>query len=137
MNRIKHSIGTGAVLFALFAPAVALAQHHTHGTVVIHDGHHGYRDSRVWWGLGLGLGLGWEAGYYGYPYPWYYYPPEYYVAPTTVVVPSSPAPVPAPLPAPTWYYCDSLKSYYPSVDHCPEQWRLVPATPPPSQTTAR
>jgi len=83
-------------------------------------------DGRLWWGLGLGLGLGWDA-YYGYPYYWYDYPPYYYAPPATVLVPSSPTP-----PA-NWFYCDSLKNYYPYVDKCPEQWRVVPATPPAAQ----
>lgn len=134
MNMIKHGVGIATGLLALFAPPAGLAQHHTHGAVIVHDAHHLYRDGRVWWGLGSGLGLGWEAGYYGYPYPWYYYPPDYYVAPSTLVIPASPAPVPAP--APSWYYCESLKSYYPGVDHCPEQRRVVPATPPPAKQTA-
>lgn len=36
-------------------------------------------------------------------------------------------------PAPgVWYYCDSVRAYYPYVQSCAEAWRAVPATPPPS-----
>jgi hypothetical protein len=47
-----------------------------------------------------------------------------------------PAAAPAPGGAPTggnWYYCESSKTYYPYAQSCPEGWRSVPATPPPSQ----
>jgi len=89
------------------------------------------------WGLGLGLGLGLEAEYLAnpwlyYPYPGYYYPyPGYdypYSPPAEYVEPQSPAASPPP-PA-NWYYCDSVKAYYPYVTKCPEAWRVVPAAPP-------
>ena len=83
------------------------------------------------------------AFWWGYPYsaPWYYpypnpYPYSYpyysgYVAPNVVVVPpvysnSAPAP-PAP---PSRYYCQSAGAYYPEIQSCPENWVLVPPTPP-------
>ncbi len=55
--------------------------------------------------------------------------------------PSPPAPAPqavpqgapgpgASVPSGTWYYCESLKAYYPYVTDCREGWRQVPATPP-------
>lgn len=87
----------------------------------IHDGRDG------WWWVVAGL--------------WYFYPevirpyPDPYTPPVVVVQPPAPrepaAPV-TPLPAPTqnWYYCASAKSYYPYVPTCPEEWQVVPATPP-------
>lgn len=35
-----------------------------------------------------------------------------------------------PRPPAGWYYCDSMRSYYPAVSQCAEGWRVVPATPP-------
>jgi len=70
---------------------------------------------------------------YRYPPPPYYvYPPVIYPAP--VVVPGPvyvvPAPVyvsPPPPPAQAyWYYCQSLRGYYPTVANCPEAWIAVP-----------
>ncbi len=100
----------------------------------------GYRAGVGWWGLALGLGLGWEAGrlsapYYAPVYPVYYYPvPQYYypdIPPSVVIaappVVTAPAATPA---AANWYYCPSVKGYYPYVRECPEGWRVVPATPP-------
>ena len=124
---VMQRLSIMAVVAAAALCLPAHAQHHG-GPAVHGGGFHGYRDGGVWWGLGLGLGLGWDAEYYGYPYSWYYYPPYNYAAPTTVIVPPN---------TPTaWYYCDSLRNYYPAVDHCPEQWRIVPATPPTSPPTS-
>jgi len=97
-----------------------------------------------WWGLGLGLGLGWEVAhiaspYYYPPYPVYYYPaPQYYYPPPPTVVIESPPVAPSQGTAvapntpyvPNWYYCPSLKGYYPQVRECAEPWRIVPGTPP-------
>ena len=47
--------------------------------------------------------------------PRYYQPAPVYVAP-------------APPPAPAyWYYCQSLRGYYPTVANCPEAWIAIPA----------
>ena len=75
---------------------------------------------------------------YRYPPPPYYvYPPVIYppvIYPAPVVVPAPvyvvPAPVyvsPPPPPAQAyWYYCQSLRGYYPAVANCPEAWIAVP-----------
>ena len=100
-----------------------------------HGGHHHHVRSRVVVGFGVGPYWGWG---YGYPYwgsPYWYYPPAY--APVVVqesppVYVQQPAPVaPAP-PAPAeqyWYYCESVRGYYPSVPNCPEQWLKVAPRP--------
>jgi len=80
--------------------------------------------------------------------PYYYANDVYYVQQPTgyevvapPAVPAQPAPVavqqpPAVTPgaqAPgVWYYCDSAKGYYPYVSQCPEGWKTVPASPPPT-----
>lgn len=45
-------------------------------------------------------------------------PPPVVVAP--VVAP------PPPRPQRLWYYCDSYRAYYPTVNYCPEGWVTVP-----------
>ena len=85
-----------------------------------HDGRFG------WWWVAAGM-------WYFYPSPVYPYPDPY--TPPVVVVnqqPAAPAPVTAQAQPPLqyWYYCDSLKTYYPYVASCPETWRTVPAQPP-------
>lgn len=57
-------------------------------------------------------------------------PPQGYIS-------APPPPVPgtqtAASPAPGyWYYCESSKTYYPYVNECREEWRQVPASPPPT-----
>ena len=97
------------------------------------------------WGRGrvfIGVGPVW----WGPPHPWWYYPPYppyAYPPPTVVVQPppvyveqTPPPPAPAPPPAASsltpaqepgyWYYCPSARSYYPSVQACPEAWVKVP-----------
>lgn len=70
---------------------------------------------------------------YRYPPPPYYvYPPVVYPGPVVVPAPVYVAPAPAyvappPPPAPAyWYYCQTLRGYYPSVASCPEAWIAVP-----------
>lgn len=91
--------------------APSYAWHHGHGGVFI----------------GVGPGYWW-----GPPYPYWWYPPPYYYPPPAVVVEEPPVyvqPPPAPPPAPTfWYYCSSVKGYYPKVQTCPEAWVKVPAS---------
>jgi len=103
-----------------------------HGASGFHGGPYGgwHGDGVGWWGVGLGLGLGWEAATLGYPYPWYYYPYPYtypYNSPTMMVSPS-------PVPQANWYYCESLKNYYPNVTQCAEPWRVIPTVPPGSSS---
>jgi hypothetical protein len=33
---------------------------------------------------------------------------------------------------PIWYFCDSTKTYFPYTANCSEQWKKVPAMPPPN-----
>jgi len=64
-------------------------------------------------------------------------------APVEAPPPAAPASPPAPAPqsaaAPggtppgMWYYCESAKAYYPYVTECSENWRPVPAAPPPAR----
>lgn len=93
--------------------------------------HYGWHDGRSgwWWGVGE-LGL-----LYWYAEPFYPYPPlvsEIVVeSPAVVVQPSAAAPLAAP-PA-KWYWCESLRTYYPYVKECPGGWvETDPDTPPPS-----
>ncbi|HUW51053.1 MAG TPA: hypothetical protein VMV75_08570 [Sulfuricella sp.] len=87
--------------------------------------HHGAHEGRLgWWWVVGGL-------WYFYPQPVYPYPDAY--TPPVVVIqqPASPAAPGAPAAqAQYWYYCTSVKGYYPYVPSCPEGWKTVPATPP-------
>lgn len=50
--------------------------------------------------------------------------------PQAVIVQPYPTAVPAPPPPPPqnlWYYCDSIRGYYPYVTTCPGGWRAVPS----------
>jgi hypothetical protein len=88
--------------------------------------------------LGLGVGLAWPGPWwYARPYPYYAYPgyynPGYYnqsvvVVPQTAPVIQSVAPI---VPPPQyWYFCESTSTYYPYVQSCDREWRMVPITPP-------
>ena len=61
-------------------------------------------------------------------------------APPVVILPSAQQAAPQNLAlqnvapsAPVWYYCQSTESYYPNVQICDEQWKVIPATPPPAR----
>jgi len=85
-------------------------------------------------------GWGWRGGWVGpaivggaiaydlaYPYRYSYpYPYPVYEQPYPVYV----QPAPAQPSVPTWYYCNSVKGYYPYVQSCPEGWQSVAAQPP-------
>jgi len=92
--------------------------------------------------VGVGPAIWWG------PYPYWYYPPPYGVYAPPVVYAPPPAPVivqeappvyiqqPAPPPpAPPasaeqfWYYCPSVRGYYPAVPNCPEAWVRVAPRP--------
>lgn len=84
-----------------------------------HDGHHFYG--------GVGIGFWdpyWDPWLWGWDYPPYdgdYYVPAYPVYSTPNELPAPPS---------YWYYCPSVKTYYPYVAHCPEAWvRVTPSTP--------
>ena len=97
---------------------------------------HAYRD-----GLGIGAGLiagGIVGAELSRPY---YYPTAYVYAPPPVVVQQQPILVQQPAyvisqpqqasTSNVWNYCESLKTYYPYAQSCPEAWKQVPASPPP------
>lgn len=74
------------------------------------------------------LGWWWVVGgvWYFYPAPVYPYP-DPYLPPTVMASP----PPPGQPPVQYWYYCPSLKAYYPHVADCPEAWmQVVPPAPP-------
>ena len=85
------------------------------------SGHPGFRGHGVvvvgpsfWWG----------------PYWWDYPPPYYAYAPPPVIVQEPPVYVEPPAPPQSyWYYCQSAKAYYPSVQMCAEAWIQVPPRP--------
>jgi pimeloyl-ACP methyl ester carboxylesterase len=95
-------------------------------------------------GWGRGGGWGWGGAWiapaliggaiaydltYPYPYaqPYPVYPQAYPVYQQPYPVYAQPAPVQAPVQL--WYYCASVKGYYPYVSNCPEGWQSVPAQP--------
>lgn len=75
-------------------------------------------------------GPGWygPGAYHGYGV--IYEPPVVIRESAPVVVTQAPSVQPQPA---MWYFCPSLKAYYPYVEHCPEGWTPVPATPPDTQ----
>jgi hypothetical protein len=81
--------------------------------------------------IGVSPAWGWGPYPYGYYYPGYYYPGAVY-APPPVVVEEPPTYIQGPAPAAPaapaagyWYYCQSSRAYYPSVQTCPEAWLQV------------
>jgi hypothetical protein len=62
---------------------------------------------------------------------WYFYPPPVYPYPDPYVPPAVAMPAPAPAAPASWYYCQSLREYYPYVTACPEPWVPVAAQPAP------
>ncbi len=74
---------------------------------------HGWRDGHVgWW---------WVVGDV-----WYFYPAPVYPYPDPYQPPMASTPPPDAPPA-VYYFCDSLRGYYPYVPSCPTGWRVVPA----------
>ncbi len=96
-----------------------------------------YRGHGVWYGGGPrfygGLVIG--PSWWGAPYPYWYYPPNYvYVTPPAVLPGPSvyiqqQAGAPAEAADAAWYYCPSTKAYYPTVQTCREAWIKVPPRP--------
>lgn len=91
------------------------------------------------WGRGFfygaAVGLAWPGPWwYAYPrpYPYYTYPGYYnqsvVVVPQTAPTMQSVAPIVAP--PQYWYFCESSNTYYPYVQSCDREWRMVPITPP-------
>ena len=87
---------------------------------------HGYHGDRLgWWWIAAGTWFLYDAPVYPYPVS----PAVVMLPPPTVQV-APPAPVVQEAPVQSWYFCRSKKQYYPYVEHCPEGWKTVPATPP-------
>ena len=91
-------------------------------------------------GVFIGVGPYWAPRYpywWAPPYPYWWGPPYYGYGPPMVFDPPTvylqqQAPAPPPPPPPPvayWYYCLSARSYYPSVETCPEPWVKVPPRP--------
>ena len=94
--------------------------HGGHGFGHHHGSHHGFRGHGA---IVIGPSF-WSDPWW----PWWYYPPPYYAYPPPPVIMQQPPAYPAP-PAPPqsyWYYCQSTKAYYPSVETCAEAWIKVP-----------
>jgi len=111
---------------AVAAPSFAWSRGHGH----FHGG------GRVF--IGVGIGPWWGYPYYPYWYPPYapyaygypYGPPTVVMEQPPVYVQQQPAPAPqAPAPSAYWYYCPSMKAYYPNVPSCVEPWVKVPPRP--------
>ena len=95
--------------------------------------------------LASGSALAWHHGgrahvgvfiggpvWWGYPYPYYAYPPTVVVreAPPTQYIEQS-APDASAQQQGYWYYCADSKTYYPYVKDCPGGWqKVVPQTQP-------
>lgn len=129
------------------------SSHAWHGSY--HAGYHGnYHGGGYHGGWHGGYHGGWYGGYHGgwrgsviiggpwwwgapWPYPYYTYPYGYYAPPYSVYPPaviSGPQVYiqrdsPAAAAQGYWYYCQSAKGYYPSVQTCPEGWIKIPPTP--------
>jgi len=102
--------------------------------------------AHAWWRGGVWCGPGPCGPYWGYPY---YAPPVVVQPPPVVVEPSPPPVVVQPLPPPVvvqpqapqvyvqpgdravhdFYYCESVKAYYPNVRECPQGWTRVAPQP--------
>lgn len=117
-------------MLLLFGGLMAAPLAQAHVRVGISAGYYpGYHHSRSYYGGYYGPGPGWyaPAPYYGYGYAPVYETPV--VIRESVPVVATQAPPVQPQPA-VWYFCPSLKAYYPYVESCPEGWATVPATPP-------
>jgi len=80
-----------------------------HGVVVV--------GPSFWWGP-------------AYPYWWDYPSPYYVYAPPPVDVQEPPVYVQPPAPPQAyWYYCPSVRAYYPTAPTCSEAWVKVPPRP--------
>jgi len=140
---VTVSIASLALLGPAFAPRGVAEERHEverwrHGDIR----HFHERDLGRWrggrWFHGEHFGrLGWwwivDGVWYFYPTPVYPYP-DPYVPPAVVVQAPPPSPSPAAAAPQYWYYCSSVKEYYPYVSHCPEGWmKVVPQVKPPGQ----
>ncbi len=145
-------VGSALICATLALPAAAQshdggtrgsgASRHADGARIARGGRYGggwQRGGPGWWdvGPGMGWGWGWSGAYYlGYPYAWspgydaqYDSQPVIDIPPGQILPPSDyGARLTLPV-TPNWYYCVSLRSYYPYAGKCPEAWQVVPAVP--------
>ncbi len=126
MKQIKHTLlPAAALLLALAGMAAsgpALAQGHGYRG-------HGYSHGpSVRFGFSIGGPI---YPYWGYPRPYYYYPPAVVAvpAPPTTYIEQGPG-AGEPEASSYWYYCRDTQAYYPYVKSCPGGWQRV--TPQPS-----
>jgi hypothetical protein len=107
---IKSTLIAALAALGALASGSALAWHHRAHVGVFIGG-------PVWW---------------GYPYPYYAYPPTVIVreTPPTQYIEQS-TPDGAQPQQGYWYYCADSKTYYPYVKDCPAGWqKVVPQTQP-------
>src|SRR6267143_196075 len=111
-------------------PHGGIGGHHGFGGHHGVEGHHGFEGQRFeghhrFHGGCTGIG----PSFYWGPYwdPWWSYGPYAY-APSPVIVQPPPVYIEKP-PAGYWYYCPSVRAYYPNVQSCAEPWtRVAPHT---------
>jgi hypothetical protein len=80
---------------------------------------HGHRGSHVFISPRIVVPFGGHWRLYGAPYP-----------PVVIAPPPQVYVEPSPSPPQYWYYCDASQAYYPYVQQCPGEWRLVLPSPP-------
>ncbi|MBA4372726.1 MAG: hypothetical protein C0402_07650 [Thermodesulfovibrio sp.] len=125
------SMAIGLAIIVLFAGVV---------TADARDYHrHGFRG-------GVIVTPAWSPGWYPYSYPYFYpygygygypygYPYGYGYREPSVVIERSPDTYIEQNDTQQeyyWYYCDNPKGYYPYIKRCPDGWKRVLPTPPPS-----
>ncbi len=119
----RLSLTVGLILMVLLTGVLtseARSRHH----------HHGSRGEVI-------LGPVWTPWWGPYSYP-YYYPYSYgYREPAIVIERDPPAFIQEEEEEYEqeyyWYYCNDPKGYYPYVKRCPDGWKKVLPTPPPSE----
>jgi len=84
--------------------------------------------AHAWWRGGVWCGPGPCGPYWGYPY---YAPPVVVQPPPVVVQPQAPQVYvqPGDRAVHDFYYCESVKAYYPNVRECPQGWTRVAPQP--------
>ncbi|MGC2063672.1 MAG: hypothetical protein WA610_11900 [Thermodesulfovibrionales bacterium] len=117
-------LAVGVILIVLFAGVMTAGARDFH--------HHGFRGGVI---LGPVWSPWWGPYDYGYGYP-YAYPYSYGYREPAIVIDRDP-PVyfqrdDGPGEQYYWYYCRNPKGYYPYVKSCPDGWKKVLPTPPPS-----
>jgi len=83
------------------------------------EGHHGFHGRGF-----IGIGPSFYWGSYGDPFWPYGSYGSYAYTPSPVIVQPPPVYIEKP-PAGYWYYCASVRAYYPNVQSCAEPWMPV------------